>query len=89
MKKTNDHPSAGYKLSQINLKSRQIMENKQEPKISTGLAVRTKLVAGDDGEPPAIYSGEIPKKLTIQDIINQSRDNVLANSKDRYVCKDC
>ena len=56
MKKTNDHPFAGYKLSQINLKSRQIIENKQEPKISTGLAVRTKLVAGE--YPPIKFSTE-------------------------------
>jgi hypothetical protein len=56
MKNTNDHPFAGYKLSQINIKSRQIMENKQEPKISTGLAVHTNLVAGE--YPPIKFSTE-------------------------------
>ena len=67
------------------------MENKQEPKISTGLAVRTKLVAGDDGEPPAIYSGDIPKHVTIQDALIQSANDLLAlpDSKVRYVGKDC
>ena len=63
MKKTNNHPFTGYKLSQININRRQIMENKQEPKISTGLAVRTKLVAGDDGEPPAIYSRDMLARI--------------------------
>ena len=52
MKKTNDHPFAGYKLSQINLKSRQIIEDKQKTKNITGLAVRTKLVAGSDAPFP-------------------------------------
>ena len=52
MKKTNDHPFAGYKLSQINLKSRQIIEDKQKTKNITGLAVRTKLVAGEDAPFP-------------------------------------
>ena len=46
MKKTNNHPFTGYKLSQININRRQIMENKQEPKISTGLALHTNLIAG-------------------------------------------
>ena len=52
MKNTNNHPFAGYKLSQINIKRRQFMENKQEPKNITGLAVRTKLVAGSDAPFP-------------------------------------
>ena len=52
MKKTNNHPFTGYKLSQINLKSRQIIEDKQKTKNITGLAVRTKLVAGSDAPFP-------------------------------------
>ena len=93
MKKTNDHPSAGYKLSQINLLRRQIMENKQEPKISTGLAVRTKLVAGDDGEPPAYNLGDkgIDPIANIQKYFLDSVDNVNVkpDSGLKYVGKDC
>lgn len=94
MKKTNDHPFAGYKLSQINLLRRQIMENKQEPKISTGLAVHTNLVAGDDGEPPAYNLGDITPiggERGVMKYFLDSVDNVNVKpySTVKYVGKDC
>jgi hypothetical protein len=90
MKNTNDHPFAGYKLSQINLLRRKIMENKQEPKISTGFAVHTNLVAGDNGEPLAYNLGDrrIGGETSIMNYLLRSFDNSLSKPDSRVQWDD-
>jgi capsid portal protein len=54
------------------------MKNEQKPKISTGLAVHTKLVAGDDVEPPAYNLGDrsIDSEANIMNYFIKSVENV-------------